>query len=177
MFHSVDIIQESEKVRVSRKSAKTQLNNLPALCMLAQDVTDLAFTEKEIYSPILQRWHPLAVGVAVATLHSCFGQEVQKFVSGINELTPDVIQVLIAADKLEKDLVQMAVEDSVNSDDGGKSIIQEMTPYEAEAVIANLVKSWIKTRVGRLEQWVDRSLQQEVGFPPFSLLCHVVSLL
>lgn len=167
--------QESEKVRVSRKSAKTQLNHLPALCMLAQDVTDLAFTEKEIYSPILQRWHPLAVGVAVATLHSCFGQEVQKFVSGINELTPDVIQVLIAADKLEKDLVQMAVEDSVNSDDGGKSIIQEMTPYEAEAEIANLVKSWIKTRVGRLEQWVDRSLQQEVWNPKANRECFAPS--
>lgn len=145
--------------------------------MLAQDITDLAFTEKEIYSPILQRWHPLAVGVAVATLHSCFGQEVQKFVSGIKELTPDVIQVLIAADKLEKDLVQMAVEDSVNSDDGGKSIIQEMTPYEAESVIVDLVKSWIKTRVGRLEEWVDRSLQQEVCFSPTILLCCVVSLL
>ncbi|KAL8237085.1 hypothetical protein R6Q59_018166 [Mikania micrantha] len=157
--------QESEKVRISRKSAKSQLNHLPALCTLAQDVTDLAFTEKEIYSPILQRWHPLAVGVAVATLHSSFGQEVQKFVSGIKELTPDVIQVLIAADKLEKDLVQMAVEDSVNSDDGGKSIIQEMTPYEAEAVIADLVKSWIKTRVKRLEEWVDRNLQQEVWNP------------
>ncbi|KAI3771447.1 hypothetical protein L6452_02611 [Arctium lappa] len=157
--------QESEKVRVSRKSAKSQLNHLPALCLLAQDVTDLAFTEKEIYSPILQRWHPLAVGVAVATLHSCFGQEVQKFVSGINELTPAVIQVLIAADKLEKDLVQMAVEDSVNSDDGGKSIIQEMTPYEAESVIVDLVKSWIKTRVDRLEEWVDRTLQQEVWNP------------
>ncbi|KAJ0644252.1 putative protein unc-13, mammalian uncoordinated 13, domain 2 [Helianthus annuus] len=157
--------QESEKVRINRKSAKSQLNHLPALCMLAQDVTDLAFTEKEIYSPILQKWHPLAVGVAVATLHSCFGQEVQKFVSGIKELTPDVIQVLIAADKLEKDLVQMAVEDSVNSDDGGKSIIQEMTPYEAEAVIVDLVKSWIKIRVGRLEEWVDRNLQQEVWNP------------
>ncbi|XP_076942449.1 protein unc-13 homolog [Bidens hawaiensis] len=157
--------QESEKIRINRKSAKSQLSHLPALCTLAQDITDLAFTEKEIYSPILQRWHPLAVGVAVATLHSCFGQEVQKFVSGIKELTPGVIQVLIAADKLEKDLVQMAVEDSVNSDDGGKSIIQEMTPYEAEAVIVDLVKSWIKTRVDRLEEWVDRNLQQEVWNP------------
>lgn len=151
-------------MRVSRKSTKSQLNSLPSLCILAQDVTDLAFTEKEIYSPILQKWHPLAVGVAVATLHSCFGQEIKKFVSGISELTPGVIQVLIAADKLEKDLVQMAVEDSVNSDDGGKSIIQEMSPYEAEGVIVDLVKSWIKTRVDRLEEWVDRTLQQEVTF-------------
>lgn len=73
--------------------------------------------------------------------------------------------MLIAADKLEKDLVQMAVEDSVDSEDGGKSIIQEMTPYEAESVIANLVKSWITTRIDRLKEWVDRNLQQEVYYP------------
>ncbi|GKE07090.1 protein unc-13 homolog isoform X2, partial [Tanacetum coccineum] len=73
---------------------------------------DISFTEKEIYSPILEKWHPLAVGVAVATLHSCYGQQVKAFTSEINDLTPSVIQVLIAADKLEKCLVQMAVEAS-----------------------------------------------------------------
>ena len=69
---------------------------------------------------------------------------------------------MIAADKLEKDLVQIAVEDSVDSEDGGKSIIREMQPYEAEAVIATLVKSWINIRVDRLGEWVDRKVRQEV---------------
>lgn len=112
----------------------------------------------------MKRWHPLATGVAVATLHACFAKELKQFVSGISELTPDAIQVLIAADKLEKDLVQMAVEDSVYSEDGGISIIQEMTPYESEVVITNLVKSWIRTRIDRLKEWVVRNLQQEVFF-------------
>lgn len=98
----------------------------------------------------------------MATLHSCYGNELNRFISGIEELTPEAMQVLIAADKLEKDLVQVAVEDSVDSEDGGKSIIQEMPPYEAESVITNLVMSWIKTRVDRLGEWVDRNLQQEV---------------
>lgn len=126
----------------------------------------MAFNEKEIYSPVLKKCHPLPTSVAVATMHSCFGVELKQFVSGIRELTPDVVQVLIAADKLEKDLVQMAVEDSVESEDGGKGIIQEMTPYEAESVIADLVKSWIKTRIDRLKEWVDRNLQQEVFSDP-----------
>ncbi|CAK9159942.1 unnamed protein product [Ilex paraguariensis] len=125
----------------------------------------MAFNEKEIYSPILKRWHPMATGVAVATLHACYGNELKQFVSGISELTPDAIQVLIAADKMEKDLVKMAVEDAVDSEDGGKAIIQEMTPYEAESVIGNLVKLWIRTRVDRLKEWVDRNLQQEVWNP------------
>nr|KJB27281.1 hypothetical protein B456_004G288600 [Gossypium raimondii] len=84
---------------------------------------------------------------------------------GITELTPDAVQVLRAADKLEKDLVQIAVEDAVDSDDGGKAIIREMPPYEAETAIANLVKGWIKTRLDRLKEWVDRNLQQEVWNP------------
>ncbi|RWW19901.1 hypothetical protein GW17_00016014 [Ensete ventricosum] len=79
------------------------------------------------------------------------------------ELTPDTVQVLKAADKLEKDLVHIAVEDSVDSEDGGKSLIREMPPYEAESAIANLVKVWIKTRVDRLKDWVDRNLHQEVA--------------
>ncbi|KAL0394099.1 UNVERIFIED_CONTAM: protein unc-13 [Sesamum latifolium] len=40
-----------------------------------------------------------------------------------------------------------------------------MPPYEAEGAIANLVKVWIKTRLDRLKEWVDRNLQQEVWNP------------
>ncbi|KAL6542635.1 hypothetical protein OROMI_024237 [Orobanche minor] len=86
----------------------------------------------------------------------------KQIISGITELTPDAVQILRAADKLEKDLVHIAVEDSVDSGDGGKAIIREMPPYEAEGAIANLVKAWIKTRIDRLKEWVDRNLQQEV---------------
>lgn len=151
-----------EKADSSRRASKNQPNPLPVLAILAKDVGDLAISEKKMFSPILKRWHPLAAGVAVATLHACFGNELKQFISGIMDLTPDAVQVLRVADKLEKDLVQIAVEDSVDSDDGGKGLIREMPPYEAEGAIANLVKGWIKTRLDRLKEWVDRNLQQEV---------------
>ncbi|MED6146095.1 hypothetical protein PIB30_031455 [Stylosanthes scabra] len=153
--------QIMEKADSSRRASKNQPNALPLLAILAKDVGSLAVIEKQVFSPILKRWHPLAAGLAVATLHQCYGNELKQFVSGITELTPDAVQVLRAADQLEKDLVQIAVEDSVESDDGGKAIIREMPPYEAEAAIANLVKIWIKTRLDRLKEWVDRNLQQE----------------
>lgn len=160
-----------KKVDSSKRSDKNQRSH-PLLSILAENTGQLAFNEKAMFSPILKRWLPHAAGVAVATLHSCYGNELKQFISGLTELTPDAIQVLKAADKLEKDLVQIAVEDSVDSEDGGKSIIREMPPYEAEAVIANLVKSWIKTRVDRLKEWVDRNLQQEVScFPAWRLKC------
>lgn len=151
-----------EKADASRRASRNQPNPLPVLAILAKDVGDLAIEEKNLFSPILKIWHPLAGGVGVATLHACYGNELKQFISGIAELTPDAVQVLRAANKLEQDLVQIAVEDSVDSDDGGKAIIREMPPYEAEGAIANLVKAWIKTRIDRLKEWVDRNLQQEV---------------
>ncbi|RXH74612.1 hypothetical protein DVH24_029333 [Malus domestica] len=163
-FLYVVLRQKLEKVGSSKRYSKSQ-NNLPVLTGLAQDVSELAFSEKEIFGPVLKRWHPLATGIAMAALHSCYGNELKQFVAGISDLTPDTIQVLRAADKLEKDLVQIAVEDLVDSEDGGMSIIREMPPYEAEAVIANLAKAWIRTRVDRLREWVDRNLHQEVWNP------------
>ncbi|EER98780.1 uncharacterized protein LOC8055553 [Sorghum bicolor] len=146
-------------------SKRSSRNPTPVLSILAKDIGDLAMKEKNLYSPILKTWHPLASGVAVATLHSCYGNELKQFVAGLTELTPDTVQVLKSADKLEKDLVNIAVEDSVDSDDGGKSLIREMPPYEAENAIANLVKVWIKERVDRLKGWVDRNLKQETWNP------------
>ncbi|ESQ50252.1 hypothetical protein EUTSA_v10001895mg [Eutrema salsugineum] len=153
--------QRMEKADSSRRASRNQKNPLPVLAILAKDIGELAVQEKRMFSPIWKRWHPFAAGVAVATLHVCYGNEIKQFISGISELTPDAVQILRAADKLEKDLVQIAVEDSVDSDDGGKAIIREMPPFEAETVIANLVKDWIKARIDRLKEWVDRNLQQE----------------
>ncbi|KAL2637775.1 hypothetical protein AAZV13_06G078600 [Glycine max] len=162
--------QIMEKADSSRRASKNQPNALPGLVILAKDVGSLAVNEKQVFSPILKRWHPLAAGLAVATLHACYGNELKQFISGITELTPDAVQVLRAADQLEKDLVQIAVEDSVESEDGGKAIIREMPPYEAEGAIANLVKIWIKTRIDRLKEWVDRNLQQELPIPMHPVL-------
>lgn len=153
-----------EKVDSIRRSSKTQNAPLPVLAILAKDIGDLAKKEKEVFSPILKRWHPLAAGVAVATLHSCYGNELKQFISGVTDLTFDSVQVLKAAQKLEKDLVLIAVEDSVDSEDGGKGLIREMPPFEAESAISSLTKAWIKARVDKLRELVDRNLQQEVYF-------------
>ncbi|GMI89463.1 hypothetical protein like AT2G25800 [Hibiscus trionum] len=154
-----------EKEKRSKASSKDDRSELPFMARLAEEVSKVAFTEKETFSPILKRWHPLAAGVAVATLHSCYGNELKQYVSGIDEVSADVLRVLKHADRLEKDLVQIAVENSVESEDGGKSIIREMHPYEAESVTSGLVKSWITERTHRLKEWVDRNLQQEKWDP------------
>ncbi|GER28811.1 hypothetical protein STAS_04633 [Striga asiatica] len=164
--------QEREKLFSKKKFSKNRQSSLPLLSILAQNICDLVFNEKEIYSPVLKIWNPLATAIAVATLHACFAEELKQFVSGVSELNPEAIQVLLAAEKLEKDLVEMAVADSLDSEDGGKATIQEMIPYEAQTVIRNFVKSWIQTRVDRLEDWVNRSLQQEVEMQKNRICCQ-----
>ncbi|RRT34658.1 hypothetical protein B296_00044314 [Ensete ventricosum] len=155
------VLMQKMKQTASSKRSSEDLS-APLLSILAEEIEDLASKEKELFSPILKKWHPLAAGVAVTTLHSCYGNELKQFLSSVKELTPDVLQVLGAADKLEKDLLDIVVEDSVDSDDGGKSLIREMPPYEAESAIADLVRVWIKSRLDQLEEWLDRTLQQEV---------------
>nr|GEV10200.1 hypothetical protein [Tanacetum cinerariifolium] len=79
-----------------RRDKKTNFNQLPALCVIAQEIIDLAFTEKEIYSPILEKWHPLAVGVAVqlSILATAWNLIVNKsqFTPSVEEAISDTLE-------------------------------------------------------------------------------------
>ncbi|MBA0633029.1 hypothetical protein Godav_001682 [Gossypium davidsonii] len=73
----IDTYIRMEKADSSRRASKNQLNPLPILAILAKDVSELAVHEKHVFSPILKGWHPLAAGVAVATLHACYANEIK----------------------------------------------------------------------------------------------------
>lgn len=148
-----------------RKPLKAGEKPRPALAVLAEDVGALARDERAKYSPVLQQWHLTPAGVAAAALHSCFGKELQKFTAGTTGISQDVVQVLLAADQLEMDLVQIAVEDGVNAEDGGKSLIREMPPYEAQSTLDTMSKKWVEEGVGRLAKWADRNVQNEQWNP------------
>jgi hypothetical protein len=152
-------------------------NHTPVLSILAKKTSYLAIKEKNEYSPILKKWHPLALGVAVATLHECFGNELKQFIAGLTDLTPDTAQVLKAADKLEKDLIHIAIEDSTDIDDVGKSFVRQMPPYEAGTVMASLLKAWVKEKVDKLKKWADQELQQEVTLFFFTARCYLTQVI
>jgi hypothetical protein len=151
-------------------STRSSRKPVHILSVLAKEVGDLAAKEKNMYSPVLKKWHPLATSVAAATLHDCFGNEFKKFIVGLRDLTSDATQVLKAADKLEKDLVRIAIEDSMDSNDGGKLLVREMEPYEVGTVLDKLVKAWIKEHVDKLKGWADKNIQQEVTLFCFNIL-------
>lgn len=119
-------------------------------------------TEKEIFSPVLKRWHPIAAGVAAVTLHNCYGTMLKQYLSGVSDLTNETVRVLQKAGQLENILVQMVAEDSADCEDGGKAIVREMVPYEVESIILNLLKKWIDERLKKGRECIHRAKDTEV---------------
>lgn len=135
-----------------------------AILQLAKEAEDLAFNEKEWFSPILKKWHPIALGVAAVTLHGCYGIVLKHYLACTSSLSNETVEVLQRAGKLEKFLVQMVVEDSTECEDGGKAIVREMVPYEVETVIIGLLKQWIADRLKKGKDYVERAKEVEVSF-------------
>lgn len=132
------------------------------LIKLARKTEELAAKERDIFSPVLKRWHPIAAGVAAVTLHTCYGTLFKQYLTDKSSLLSETVLVLQRAGKLEKALVKLVVEDSVECEDGGKAIVREMTPYEVDAFIVKLLKQWIQERLQKGKEHLLRAKQTEV---------------
>ncbi|KAF6134108.1 hypothetical protein GIB67_013505 [Kingdonia uniflora] len=64
------------------------------LLRLAKEIEELATKEKENFSPIINRWHLIAAGVAAMTLHNCYGTVLKEYLTGVSTLSNEVIGVL-----------------------------------------------------------------------------------
>lgn len=137
------------------------------LIRLARKTEELAVKEKDIFSPILKKWHPIAAGVGAVTLHTCYGTLLKQYLTGKSSPLNETILVLQRAGKLEKALVQVLVEDSVDCEDGGKAIVREMVPYEVESIIQRLLKQWIQERLQKGKEHILRAKQTEVSLSHF----------
>uniref|UniRef100_A0A803KT18 Uncharacterized protein n=1 Tax=Chenopodium quinoa TaxID=63459 RepID=A0A803KT18_CHEQI len=139
-----------------------------ALVSLAQKTEELAAKEKETYSSTLKRWHPVSAAIASVTLQNCYGAILQQYLAGVSMLTIEAINVLHKAGRLEKVLVQMVVEDTVDCKDGGKSIVREMVPYEVDSVIIRLLRKWIEERRRKGRDILQRAKETESKAEPFA---------
>ncbi|KAG6545371.1 hypothetical protein Mapa_013220 [Marchantia paleacea] len=157
--------QMMETTDSRRRSFKNGGVPRPPLMVLAADIGQLAEEETLRFSPVLKQWNVCAGGIAAATLHACFAREIKQFLSGRQTIGPEVLQVLQGADMLEKDLVQIAVEDAVDAEDGGKGLMREMQPYECETTIERLSKDWLQNGLAHLIEWVGRNIQNEEWKP------------
>lgn len=151
---------EAANERFANSEEKEEAHEV--LLQLAQETEDLAMKERQGYSPMLKKWQTTASAVAALTLHSCYAQVLNQYLSEVASLTTETIEVLHRADKLEKVLVQMVVEDSVDCEDGGKTIVREMVPYEVDTIIMNLLRKWMDESLNKCRQLFEKAKEVEV---------------
>lgn len=151
---------------MNAKSAELEMKRelSEILLHLAQETEDLAIKERENFSPMLKKCHQAAGGVAALMLHSCYGNVLRQYLSGVNSLTCETVEVLHRAGKLEKVLVQMVVEDSPEGEDNGKTVVRDMVPYEVDSIILNLLRKWIHEALYTGRECLQRAKETEVSF-------------
>lgn len=120
--------------------------------------------EKKFFSPVLKKWNRSPTAAAAVTLHACYGVVLKQYVSKATQLTNELVEVLKSAGKLEKLLVQMVVDDSADSEDGGMKVVREMIPYDVASTIARLLKAWIEERMRFGKECLNRAKETEVEF-------------
>ncbi|GAV60308.1 DUF810 domain-containing protein [Cephalotus follicularis] len=156
-------IIEDGNIRSATADVKQETSE--ALVQLAQETENLASKEREEFCPILKSWHPIAASVAAVTIHQCYGSLLKRYLAEIGTLSGETVGVLQRAGKLEKVLVQMVVEDSADCEDGGKSIVREMVPYEVDLIILRLLRQWIEERMNKCKEFLNRAKESETWNP------------
>ncbi|KAE8703040.1 hypothetical protein F3Y22_tig00110474pilonHSYRG00008 [Hibiscus syriacus] len=153
----------NEQMKNAMKGEREEASE--ALLQLANETEELAMRERELFSPILKKRHPIAAGIAVVALHQSYGAVLKQYLAGTSILNGEVIRVLQRSSRLEKVLVQMVVEDSQDFEDGGKGIVREMMPYEVDSIIMKLLRQWIDERLKQGRELLCRAKETETWNP------------
>lgn len=132
------------------------------LIQLAIGTEELGLREKGTFSPILKTWNLFSAGVAAVTLHTCYGNLLRKFLAANPMISNETVVVLQRADKLEKVLVNMVVEDSIECEDGGKTVVREMVPYDVDSIVLRYLRQWIQDCLKRVKDVVETAKETEV---------------
>ncbi|CAJ2627988.1 protein unc-13 homolog [Trifolium pratense] len=159
MKNSFEKVLEAMNEKSSELERKKALSEV--LIQLAQETEVLVMKERQHFSPILRKWHSTAGAIAAMTLHACYGQVLRQYVSEVTTLTPESVQVLQRAAKLEKLIVQIVVEDSDDCDDGGKTVVREMAPFDIDSVILSLLGKWIDESLNKGKESLQRAKETE----------------
>lgn len=99
----------------------------------------MALREKAMFSTLL-KWHPISAGVAAVTLHACDGNVLRQFLAANSMISSETIPVLQRAYKLEKVLVNMVAEDTLEYEDGCKTILNKLVLYEVGSVLLRYMR-------------------------------------
>lgn len=168
-------VLEAVNAKYSEYERKKELSEL--LLQLALETEVLVMKERQHFSPILRKWHPTSGAVAAMMLHTCYGQVLRQYVGEVTSLTSESVQVLQRAGKLEKLIVQIVVEDSNDCDDGGKTVVRQMAPFDVDSVMLSLLGKWIDDSLNKGKESLQRAKETEVSFGFMMTLVYVFNLL
>ncbi|KAK7278503.1 hypothetical protein RJT34_23533 [Clitoria ternatea] len=163
MKNAFDKVLEAVKAKSAEYDRRKELSE--ALLQLAHETEVLVMKERHHFSPILKKWHSTAGAVAVVMLHTCYAQVLRQYIYKVTSLTTESVQVLQKAGKLEKLIVQMVVEDSTECDDGGKTVIKQMAPYDVDSIILSLLGKWIDESLHKGKECLRRAKETEAWNP------------
>ncbi|RDX65028.1 hypothetical protein CR513_56347, partial [Mucuna pruriens] len=155
---------EAANAKSAESETKQEIGEL--MLQLAQETENLATKERQNYSPVLKKWNPIAAAIAALTLNNCYGHVLKQFLSEMTtSITADVISLLQRANNLEDVLVQMVVEESVDCEDGGKTVVREMVPFEVESTIIILTRKWIDVSLNKVKECLQKAKENEAWNP------------
>ncbi|KAJ1383935.1 Munc13-like proteiny 1 [Sesbania bispinosa] len=163
MKNAFEKVLEAVNAKSAEFERKKELSEV--LLLSAQETEVLVMKERHHFSPILSKWHSTAGAVAAMTLHTCYGQVLRQYICGVTTLTTESVQVLQRAGKLEKLIVQIMVEDSTECEDGGKTVVREMVPYDVDSVILSLLGKWIDESLNKGKECLQRAKETETWNP------------
>ncbi|KAK7393660.1 hypothetical protein VNO78_22221 [Psophocarpus tetragonolobus] len=161
--NAFDKVIEAVNAKTGELEIKGEFSEV--LLHLAQETEDLAMKERENFTPMLKKWHPAAGAVAAMMLHSCYGHVLRQYLAEVTSLTHETVEVLQRAEKVEKVLLQMVVEDSGEGEDNAKTVMREMVPYEVDSIILNLVRKWVNESLCNGKECLQRAKETETWNP------------
>lgn len=160
---------EAANAKSAESETEKEISEL--MLQLAQETEDLAMKERKYYSPILKKWHTIAAAVGALTLNNCYGHVLKQYLSEVmTSITVEIVLVLHRAKKLEDVLVQMVVEETADCEDGGKTIVREMVPFEVDSTIMDLTRKWIEESLHEEKECLQRAKETEVSFSIIMIL-------
>ncbi|KAL8262813.1 hypothetical protein R6Q59_024162 [Mikania micrantha] len=135
------------------------------LIQLAKHTEELGLQEKSTFSPVLKKWNSFSAGVAAVTLHTCYGSLLRQFLAANPMISNETVDVLQRADKLEKVLVNIMVEDSMVGVDGAKTVMREMVPYDIDSIVLRYLRQWIQDCLKRVKEIAESAKETETWKP------------
>ncbi|KAK7380541.1 hypothetical protein VNO78_33054 [Psophocarpus tetragonolobus] len=155
-----------EPANAESPESKTKKEMSEVMLQLAQGTEYLTIKEIQNYSPILKKWYSIAAAVAALTMNNCYGQVLKEYLSEMTtSITVEVVVVLQRAKTLEDVLVQMVVENSADCEDGGKTVVREMVPFEVESTIMIRMRKWIDESLEKGKECLQKAKETEAWNP------------